>query len=66
MNRYKNYTRVYTNIKKSNTKTKESEEIMKNFIIVVLLVVIGWQYVNYKALQNDYINILQAIEEEII
>ena len=58
--------RVYTNIKKSNTKTKESEEIMKNFIIVVLLVVIGWQYVNYKALQNDYINILQAIEEEII
>jgi len=58
--------RVYTNIKKSNTKTKESEEIMKNFIIVVLLVVIGWQYVNYKALQNDYVNILQAIEEEII
>lgn len=39
---------------------------MKNFIIVVLLVVISWQYVNYKALQNDYINILQAIEEEII
>lgn len=58
--------RVYTNIKKSNTKTKESEEIMKNFIIVILLVVIGWQYVNYKALQNDYVNILQAIEEEII
>lgn len=39
---------------------------MKNFIIVILLVVIGWQYVNYKALQNDYVNILQAIEEEII
>lgn len=39
---------------------------MKNIVIIALLVIIGIQYHAYDNLHNDYMNILQAIEEEIL
>lgn len=56
----------------SNTK-KESEEIMKNLVIVILLVVLGVQCAGYSAAKNDlqkvqedYINLQICIEEGIL
>ncbi len=39
---------------------------MKNLIIIALLIVISCQWHNYNELQDDYMHILQAIEEEIL
>lgn len=39
---------------------------MKNILIIALLVIIGFQWNAYDRLHNDYMNILQAIEEGIL
>lgn len=39
---------------------------MKNLIIIVLLIILICQHVSYAELHNDYMNIIQAIEEEIL
>lgn len=50
----------------SNTKTKEGKNIMKNLLIIILILIISVQYVRYNELKNEHINLLQAIEENIL
>jgi len=45
----------------------ESEETMKkNLFIIILIIVICCQWSAYNRLHNDHLNLLQAIEEEIL
>ncbi len=39
---------------------------MKNFIIVILLIVVSTLTINYNKLNDNYLHLLQAIEEEIL
>ena len=51
---------------KSRTQKNESEENMKNILIIALLAIIGFQWHVYDKLHNDYTNIIIAIQEEIL
>ena len=50
----------------SRTQKNESEENMKNILIIALLAIIGFQWHAYDKLHNDYTNIIIAIQEEIL
>lgn len=39
---------------------------MKNLIIIILFILLCVQHASYATLHQDYMNILQAIEEEIL